>query len=172
MVSCEGGSLCTHLWRGQPGYERFPRSHFLASPHSLSARTHYVSTLYEGALGEGIYPPSLAISQKTSFRKGGGPLATRIYVGNLPYSATNESLAQLFASYGEVTEAIIVLDRATGQSKGFGFVQMTNDAQAHAAITQLNGTEWDMRAIHVNEARERVEGSRRNDRDNRSRTYR
>jgi len=97
-------------------------------------------------------------------------LATRIYVGNLPFSATNESLAQLFAPYGEVTEAIIVLDRTTGQSKGFGFVQMTNDAQAHAAITQLDGSEWESRAIRVNEARERVEGSRRDDRGGRPRT--
>ncbi|GEM_PF-818910 len=113
--------------------------------------------------------PTLVLPLNTIY-KGGSLLATRIYVGNLPYTATNESLAQRFSAYGEVTEAIIVTDRATGQSKGFGFIQMTNDEDARAAIAQLDGADWDSRAIRVNEARERVEGGRRDDRAGRSRS--
>ena len=101
-------------------------------------------------------------------------MSTRIYVGNLPYTATNEQLAQLFAQYGEVSEAIIVMDRDSGRSKGFGFVQMDNDAAARSAIDALNGTSMEDRAIRVSEAQARPERSdggrpRRNDgyRDNR-----
>ena len=90
-------------------------------------------------------------------------MATRIYVGNLPYSATSEQLAQYFTPYGEVVEATVVIDRSTGQGKGFGFVEMSDDEAAHKAIEQVNGVEWEARALRVNEARERPEGSRRDD---------
>ncbi|MEO7001701.1 MAG: RNA-binding protein [Ktedonobacterales bacterium] len=90
-------------------------------------------------------------------------MATRIYVGNLPYSATNEQLAQYFTPYGEVVEATVVIDRSTGQSKGFGFVEMAQDDEAHKAIEQVNGVEWESRALRVNEARERPDTSRRDD---------
>jgi len=90
-------------------------------------------------------------------------MSTRIYVGNLPYSATSEQLAQYFTPYGEVTEATVVIDRSTGQSKGFGFVEMAQDSEARQAIEQVNGVEWDSRALRVNEARERPEGSHRDD---------
>ena len=86
-------------------------------------------------------------------------MATRIYVGNLPYSATNEQLSQLFATYGDVVEATVVMDRETGQTKGFGFVEMGNDSSAQAAIAGLNGTDMDGRAIRVNEAQPRPERS-------------
>lgn len=86
-------------------------------------------------------------------------MATRIYVGNLPYSATDEQLTQIFSAYGEVVEATIVIDRSSGQSKGFGFVQMTDDAAAHNAIASLNGTMLDNRSIRVNEAQPRPERS-------------
>jgi RNA recognition motif-containing protein len=86
-------------------------------------------------------------------------MSTRIYVGNLPYSATGEHLAQLFASYGEVTEATVVMDRDSGRSKGFGFVQMTDDAAARTAIDALNGTTMDDRTIRVSEAQARPERS-------------
>lgn len=84
-------------------------------------------------------------------------MATRIYVGNLPYSATNEQLSQLFAAYGDVVEATVVMDRDTGQTKGFGFVEMGNETGAQAAIAGLNGTEMDGRALRVNEAQPRPE---------------
>jgi cold-inducible RNA-binding protein len=82
-------------------------------------------------------------------------MATRIYVGNLPYSATSDQLTNLFSAFGEVSEATIVLDRETGRAKGFAFVQMANDDAARTAIAQLDGTTLDNRAIRVNEAQAR-----------------
>lgn len=89
-------------------------------------------------------------------------MATRIYVGNLPYSATNEQLNDLFSAFGEVSEATIITDRGTGQAKGFGFVQMTQDDAARSAIAQLDGTTLDNRSIRVNEAQARPERTDRN----------
>jgi cold-inducible RNA-binding protein len=86
-------------------------------------------------------------------------LATRIYVGNLPYSIGNEQLAQLFSAYGDVAEVTVVMDRDSGQSKGFGFVEMTDDAAANNAITALNGTALDNRTIRVSQAQPRAERS-------------
>ena len=82
-------------------------------------------------------------------------MATRIYVGNLPYSATSDQLTNLFSAFGEVSEATVVLDRETGRAKGFAFVQMANEDAARTAIAQLDGTTLDNRAIRVNEAQAR-----------------
>ncbi len=99
-------------------------------------------------------------------------MATRIYVGNLPYSATEQQLTQLFAPYGDVVEASIVMDRDTGRSKGFGFLQMEDDAAARTAITELNGTMLDNRALRVDAAAPRPErGGRGGDRSNRERRW-
>lgn len=84
-------------------------------------------------------------------------MATRIYVGNLPYTADQQQLAQLFGAFGEVIEATVIVDRGTGQSKGFGFVQMANEDEAHNAIASLNGTMLGNRTIRVNEAQPRTE---------------
>ena len=92
-------------------------------------------------------------------------MATRIYVGNLSYSTTDQQLSQLFATYGEVTEAHIIVDRDSGQSKGFGFIQMTDDDAARQAIAGLNGTILDDRALKVSEAQARPD--RANDRPRR-----
>jgi cold-inducible RNA-binding protein len=78
-----------------------------------------------------------------------------IFVGNLAFSATDQTLRQLFESYGAVDTVNIITDRDTGRSKGFGFVEMPESAAAHAAIQGLNGTELDGRALTVNEARPR-----------------
>lgn len=86
-------------------------------------------------------------------------MATRIYVGNLPYTADNDQLAQLFGAFGEVVEAAVVMDRDTGRSKGFGFVQMANENEARNAIASLNGTMFGNRTIRVNEAQPRPERS-------------
>ena len=86
-------------------------------------------------------------------------MSTRIYVGNLPYSATNEWLAQIFAAYGEVSEATIIMDRDSGRSTGFGFVQMSDDAAARTAISALDGTTVDDRTIRVSEAKARLDSS-------------
>lgn len=84
-------------------------------------------------------------------------MGTRIYVGNLPFSATDDQLAQTFGAYGNVVDARVITDRATGQGKGFGFVEMGTEDEARNAIAQLNGTMMDGRALRVNEAQPRPE---------------
>ncbi|MFW6110024.1 MAG: RNA recognition motif domain-containing protein [Patescibacteria group bacterium] len=78
---------------------------------------------------------------------------TRLYVGNLDYSVTNEDLGELFADFGEVVSAEVITDRASGRSKGFGFVEMSSEEEAEAAMNALDGTEHDGRTIKVDEAR-------------------
>ena len=80
-----------------------------------------------------------------------------IYVGNLPYSIDRDQLREIFAAYGEVAAARIVNDRETGRSKGFGFVEMADNAQAQAAIEALNGRDIGGRKAVVNAARPREE---------------
>lgn len=80
-------------------------------------------------------------------------MGSKIYVGNLPFSATSESLNELFAKFGTVTSAKIVMDRDTGRSKGFGFVEMSSDDEAAQAIEKLNGQDHGGRSLVVNEAR-------------------
>lgn len=82
-----------------------------------------------------------------------------IYVGNLSWNLKDQDLQNLFSSHGEVTSAKIVLDKFTNRSKGFGFVEMTNDDEAQAAISALNGTEVDGRNIVVNESRPKEGGN-------------
>jgi RNA recognition motif-containing protein len=84
-----------------------------------------------------------------------------IYVGNLPWSITEESLKSLFTEYGSVDAARIITDRDSGRSKGFGFVEMNNDSEAQEAIEALNGKEVDGRALRVNEARPATENNSR-----------
>jgi RNA recognition motif-containing protein len=84
-----------------------------------------------------------------------------IYVGNLAYSTNDESLKSAFSPYGEVTSARVVTDRMTGRSKGFGFVEMPDRAQAQAAIDALNGKEIDGRALRVNESQPKPREERR-----------
>jgi RNA recognition motif-containing protein len=83
----------------------------------------------------------------------------KLYVGNLSYETTDASLEQLFAPFGEVRSAQVIQDRDTGRSKGFGFVEMSDDNAARAAITALNEKEHDGRRLTVNEARPREERS-------------
>ena len=87
-------------------------------------------------------------------------MAKRIYVGGLPYSATEEDLERLFSATGSVKEVTIITDRYTGQAKGFGFVEMDDDAEADAAIAQLNGSQMGGRTLTVNEAKPREERPR------------
>ena len=81
-----------------------------------------------------------------------------IYVGNISWNLKDQDLANLFASYGEVTSAKIVTDKFTNRSKGFGFVEMPNDEEGRKAIESLNGTMLKAREITVNEARPKPEG--------------
>jgi cold-inducible RNA-binding protein len=83
-------------------------------------------------------------------------MSKKLYVGNLGYSVTNADLEQLFSSHGEIRSAEVIMDRSTGRSKGFGFVEMETDEAANAAIAALNGQQHDGRALTVNEAKPRV----------------
>ena len=83
----------------------------------------------------------------------------KLYVGNLSYGATEDTIRSLFENYGVVESVNLITDRDTGRSKGFGFVEMTNDAEAQRAIGALNGKEVDGRALTVNEARPKEERS-------------
>ena len=82
-------------------------------------------------------------------------MGKKLYVGNLTYGVTDSTLAQLFEAHGTVQSAQVIMDRDTGRSKGFGFVEMGSDAEAQAAIQALNGKEVEGRALTVNEARPR-----------------
>ena len=82
-------------------------------------------------------------------------MGKKLYCGNLSYSVANSDLEQMFSEYGSVQSAEVIMDRDTGRSKGFGFVEMQNDNEAQAAIQGLNLKENDGRALTVNEARPR-----------------
>lgn len=82
-------------------------------------------------------------------------MGKKLYVGNLTYDTTNETLEEMFAAFGTVTSAQVIMDRDTGRSKGFGFVEMDNNQEAQAAIDGLNEKQVGGRALTVNEARPR-----------------
>jgi len=84
-------------------------------------------------------------------------MSKKLYVGNLSYSVRDSDLEELFAAHGGVQSAQVIMDRDTGRSKGFGFVEMENDQDAKAAIAALNGKEMEGRTLTVNEARPREE---------------
>lgn len=84
---------------------------------------------------------------------------TKMYVGNLPYSTTDDELRELFGEYGAVEDAVVIRDRETGRSRGFGFVTMP-DAEAQTAMDKLNGHPMGGRSLRINEARDR-QGPRR-----------
>ena len=83
-----------------------------------------------------------------------------IYVGNLSHEVTEEDLQQAFEAFGQVTSANVIKDKFSGESRGFGFVEMPDKAEAQSAINDLNGTELKGRTLNVNEARPRSEGRR------------
>lgn len=80
-------------------------------------------------------------------------MGKKLYVGNLPFSATDQSLATMFAQAGTVESAKVITDRDTGRSKGFGFVEMSSDAEAQAGISKFNGADFEGRPLTVNEAK-------------------
>jgi RNA recognition motif-containing protein len=82
-------------------------------------------------------------------------MGRKLYVGNLSYGVTDSDLEQMFAAHGTVQSAQVIMDRDTGRSKGFGFVEMGSDQEAQAAISAMNGKEFDGRALTVNEAKPR-----------------
>jgi RNA recognition motif-containing protein len=82
-------------------------------------------------------------------------MAKKLFVGGLSWDTTDDGLRQAFASYGEITEAKVITDRATGRSRGFGFVTFAQDEEAKAAMTKMDGTTLDGKTIKVNEAQEK-----------------
>ena len=88
-------------------------------------------------------------------------MGKKLYVGGLSYDVNDSDLNQLFAQHGTVEEATVIMDKMTGRSKGFGFVEMSTPQEAQAAITALNGTEYSGRTLTVNEAKPRPEGGSR-----------
>jgi RNA recognition motif-containing protein len=88
-------------------------------------------------------------------------MGKKLYVGNLAYSVGDSELQQIFEAHGAVQSAQVIMDRDTGRSKGFGFVEMGSDQEAQAAISALNGKEVEGRALTVNEARPKTEGGGR-----------
>ncbi|HNW45491.1 MAG TPA: RNA-binding protein [Elusimicrobiales bacterium] len=80
-------------------------------------------------------------------------MSKRIYVGGLPFKTTEEEMNTLFATYGQVTSAKLITDKYSGQSRGFGFVEMPNDEEAAAAMEKLNGSDFGGRKLTINEAR-------------------
>lgn len=99
-----------------------------------------------GSRGDGDRPP------RSGQRKEN---ALKIYVGNMPYGASSEDLAALFGQYGHVAEANVIMDRETGRSKGFGFVDMPNQSEANEAVDALNSSQMQGRTLRVSEARPR-----------------
>lgn len=87
-------------------------------------------------------------------------METKLYVGNLPYSVTDDDLRNLFSQAGTVTSADVIKDRETGRSKGFGFVEMSSQSEAEKAIAMFNGYSLNNRELKVNPARPKTEGSR------------
>ena len=88
-------------------------------------------------------------------------MGKKLYVGNLAYGVTDSDLQQMFAAHGTVQSAQIIMDRDTGRSKGFGFVEMSSDQEAQAAIAALNGKQVEGRSLTVNEAKPKTEGGGR-----------
>jgi RNA recognition motif-containing protein len=88
-------------------------------------------------------------------------MGKKLYVGNLPYGVTDSDLQRLFEPHGAVQSAQVIMDRDTGRSKGFGFVEMNSDQEAQAAIAALNGQQMEGRSLTVNEARPKTDGGGR-----------
>jgi RNA recognition motif-containing protein len=88
-------------------------------------------------------------------------MGTKLYVGNLPYRMSDSELQTMFEPHGMVQSAQVIMDRDTGRSKGFGFVEMGSDQEAQVAIAAMNGKDCDGRALVVNEARPKTEGGGR-----------
>jgi cold-inducible RNA-binding protein len=88
-------------------------------------------------------------------------MGNKLYVGNLSYNMADADMKALFEPYGTVSSATVIMDRETGRSKGFGFVEMGSDQEAQAAIAAINGKEIEGRALKVNEARPKTEGGGR-----------
>jgi hypothetical protein len=153
------------LWHGDPF-----RPRIAIIDESLRGCVHANAELAQvvGSNGSCHLPTSLGPFSVLAGRKQNtGPLrfgersmSKKLYVGNLSYSVTDSQLEQMFAQFGSVSSAQVIMDRDTGRSKGFGFVEMSNDQEAEAAINALNGQDNGGRPLTVNVARPKAEGTR------------
>jgi hypothetical protein len=134
LVNCPN-----HSWVGS-GWLAFE------SPESL-----YTSQPFHAASVE--YTGLVPTSSSAVIESSGGIMARKLYVGNLPYSANQQTLQDTFSQCGTVDSVNVITDRDTGQSKGFAFVEMSSDSEAQKAIEELNGSSLDGREIKVNEAK-------------------
>ena len=100
------------------------------------------------------------IREEKYLKTGGDYFMTKIFVGSLPYSMTNQGLSELFESFGKVASATVIMDKFTNQSRGFGFVEMPNDEEAQKAISELNDYEVDGRKLMVSVAKPREDRPR------------
>ena len=139
----------------------FP-SRFASVPPIVPGRAPWYSRIAFDSFSGRVYPsevrPLLFLPDEPAFKSSGG-CVKNIFVGNLDFHATEESLRALFERYGVVNSARIMTDRDTGRSRGFGFVEMQNEGEADQAISALNGYTMDGRALNVNEARPKPERS-------------
>lgn len=105
-----------------------------------------------------LYYTQLQLSELLKDKKGGEEYVNnKVYVGNLPYTVTNDSLKAFFAAAGDITDAVVIMDRATNRSKGFGFVEFADDKAAQKAIEMFDGKDFEGRNIVVNIARPKAE---------------
>src|ERR1700710_2883893 len=107
------------------------------------------------SLGDEDAPPIHCGSDEDGIGIRPATMGKNIYVGNLPYDTTGDDLVELFQTYGTVTSGQVIIDKFSGRSRGFGFVEMANDDEAQAAIDALNGSPYGNRPLTVNEARPR-----------------
>jgi RNA recognition motif-containing protein len=98
----------------------------------------------------------LFISSEVALKPLGGSMSKKLYVGNLSYSVNDQSLTDTFSQCGTVHSAKVIMDRDSGRSKGFGFVEMSSETEAADSITRFNGTQLDGRALNVSEAKPQV----------------
>lgn len=105
-------------------------------------------------------PNGLFLCAPGGWSKPGGHMSKKLFVGNLPFSANDDSLSEFFSQAGKVESARVIVDRETGRSKGFGFVEMSSPEEAQDAISRLNGQDLDGRPIRISEARPQEGGPR------------
>lgn len=121
---------------------------------STGGRPHAI-TVYRTA------PCNVLVARNAQYAE---EMANKLYVGNLPYSTTGDELQQTFSQAGQVSEAVVMMDKMTGRSRGFGFVTMASDEDAQKAVEMFNGKDFGGRAIVVNEARPMEQRAPRSDR--------
>src|SRR5207248_3858795 len=127
---------------------------FLSSAPPARARPASLEASARDARPASLPPAAIGVAQATPARKG-FVMAKNIYVGNLVWDATQDDLYNLFQEHGKVMRAQVIMDRETGRSRGFGFVEMENDGEADTAVNALNGADFRGRPLTVNEAKPR-----------------